>query len=419
MACEVLLLTRRPLSMFPVWEWIPEANVRVIASAEYGTEAVAGPDAVDFVDGYAYSANVDLAVLRASRHRPIDHLIVFAEHDVARAAALREYLHLPGQRWASAESYRDKAVMKAAWQRAGLPIPAFSAVEAPADLFTFARQHGYPVVVKPRRASGSVGVAVLTDEDDTAAWLAKNWRVPLGASFPWMAESFVAGRMLQVDGIWTGLRAEINWPTSVDTLLGWMWGDSCVSMCLEADDPLVPPVQDLVTTALRALPGTDGPIVYHAEVWVRDDGHLAMNEVAARIGGGQTREIVCTAFGVDLIERFVRGTVDAEVFTDPAPIRPQLQVGVLEVPPRAGEVIAIDDVPRELANAPWLRSLTIAVKQGRRYRGPENSSDFAAACLAVGASPAEVGARLAEFAAWAEASIHYKPPAPSAESRAR
>jgi hypothetical protein len=417
MACEVLLLTRQRPSLFPVWEWIPEANVRVVASAEHSGETISGPEGVDFVDGYVYSANADLAVLRACRLKPVDHLIAVSEHDVGRAAALRELLGLPGQRSASAAAYRDKVIMKLAWQRAGLPVAAFSAIEEPADLFTFARQHGYPIVVKPRRSSGSVGVSVLTSGGEAEAWFAKNWKVPFGASFPWMAESFVSGRILQVDGIWTAGRVEINWPTSVGDLLDWKHGDSCLSIGLEADNPGVPPVQELVVNALKALPDPDGPIVYHAEVWERDDGQLAMNEVAARVGGALTREMVRAAFDVDLVERFVQGTIDPEVFEDPTPDRPKRLAGEIVVPLRIGEVVAIDDLPREL-RAPWFLNVTISAQPGKRYRGSAYSSDFAAACVAVGADSAEVSARLLEFKDWAEASIHYEPTEPVKGSRA-
>jgi biotin carboxylase len=410
MTCEVLLLTPWPVSKFPIWEWLPGANVRVVASAEHNSEAIPGPADVQFVDGYTYSAAVDLAVLDTCRRRPVDHLIALWEYDVGRAAALRAHLGLPGQRSASAAAYRDKVTMKMAWQRAGIPVADFSAIDSPADLLTFTRQQGYPVVVKPRRAAGSVDVSVLDGEAQAEAWLASNWQMPLGASSPWMVEAFIAGRMMEVDGIWIGGRAEINWPSVASSRLDWTSGRSSLTICLGADDSLVPRAQEMVMSALKALPDSGGPIIYHAEVWEREDGTLAMNELAARIGGGLTRELIRVSFGVDLIERFVRGTIEPGVFGEPVPDRPRLIAGEIFIPPPVGEVLAIGDLPGEL-QVPWLRNVTISARPGKRYHGPSHGTDMVAACVAEGGSAAEVKERLLQFEAWARASIHYAAPA--------
>lgn len=361
------------------------------------------------IPDYTTSARFDLAVLDAHRRRPVDHLLVFSEFDILRAARLRERLGIPGQGFASALAFRDKVRMKRHWADAGVPAAAHAALGAPADLLAFADHVGYPVVVKPRAGMGSARVRVLADEPQARAWLADTFIHEEDGRSAWMAEEYIDGAMLQVDGVYHDRGVEVNWPTSVSSLLACFDGAATTSVTLEPDDPLTPRAQRLVTRALAALP-VGGPIVFHAEVWVGRDGTLLMNEVAARIGGGQTRQIVETAFGIDLVRRYVECTVDEDARAYPLPTRPHLVVGDASIPPGHGRLLAPPPLPAALAAAPWMRRAVITGEAGHDYHGAATSVDSVAECLVTGASTEQVDARLRLFTDWCQANLRYADP---------
>jgi len=335
---------------------------------------------------------------------------------VLRAARLRDLLGIPGQSTASALAYRDKVRMKRCWAQAGIPAAEHAALHTPGDLLAFADRVGYPIVVKPRAGMGSMRVQVLADRAQARAWLAACFTHTEDGRSPWMAEAYIHGTMLQVDGVYRDQAAEVNWPTAVSSLLECFQGQPVLSVTLAADDPLVPRVQHLVARALAALPDPQQPIVFHAEVWVDEHNTILMNEVAARIGGGQTRQIVELAFGVDLVRRYVECAVQgAPTQTVPLPRGPLRAVGEAAIPPGRGRLHTTPPLPATLLTAPWMHSASITAVPGRLYAGAATSVDSVAQCLVTGADPDQVAARLRHFTDWCRHHLRYEHPAADAE----
>lgn len=411
-AVHVLAATRRPVDRYPIAHWIdPKHAVTLLGSAEHPARAVGARTVL--IRDYTTSARFDLEIIDAHRARRIDRLLIFSEYDVWRAARLRRQLGIRGQHPDSARAYRDKAVMKRRWAKAGVPAAEHTAIGAPGDLLDFAVRTGYPIVVKPRAGMGSAGVAVLDDEQAARAWLIKHFIHADGQASAWIAEAFVDGTMLQVDGVYHGARGiEVNWPTRVSSLLACFDGQPVTSITLGAEDPLVPRAQDLVAAALAALPDPDGPIVFHAEVWVDARGQVMMNEVAARIGGGQTRQIIETACGVDLVRHYVEASVDPHAHPRPAARRPLQMVGELAIPPGHGRLREHPPLPAALADAPWMKRAAITGAAGTVYRGPATSVDSIAEFLVTGTSPGQVAQRLSLITDWCHKHLHYDDPQP-------
>lgn len=71
---------------------------------------------------------------------------------------------------------QDKLEMRAAIERLGLPNPAWAAVSSPAEIVSFAAQHGWPLVLKtPRGGYDGKGVKVLdgpTQAAESVEWFA-------------------------------------------------------------------------------------------------------------------------------------------------------------------------------------------------------------------------------------------------------
>jgi biotin carboxylase len=388
---EALVLARSRLSLTPYRDWLgAEAGLRLIVprtDVEHSLPGWVDPDSVIAVPEYENSGAVELAAVAAYQDRPFGHLIALSEYDLLRAARLRELLDLPGQGSESARAFRDKAVMKERWRRAGVPSAPFRSLETPADLLEFAGEVGFPVVVKPRTGSGSRSVRVLSSLSELNEWLVETWSVSALQRSNWLAEGFVHGRIVHVDGILRGDEFEVAWPSRITAQLQYVSRGGLVSAQLDADDPLVEPCRALTRAALSALPHTD-PVLFHAELWECADGRLLMNEIASREGGSNIPPTIRYAFGVSLAERFVRQMVHPEQDPGAVPDRPVRAAGFAIVAPPRGTIMSIPPL-KAYAAKPWLGGVRLHAKVGKTYSDPASTADVVASCVLTGNNHAD------------------------------
>ncbi|MCU1588248.1 MAG: 5-(carboxyamino)imidazole ribonucleotide synthase, partial [Frankiales bacterium] len=131
-------------------------------------------------------------------HTSLDDLTAFAE---GCEVVTFDHEHVPGSLLQELEAKgfniqpgsaallhaQDKQVMRDRLSALGIPVPAFTAVSSAAELEAFAREHGWPVVLKA--ATGGYdgkGVWVVSSASDAAAVLASGVRL--------VAEQFVSLR---------------------------------------------------------------------------------------------------------------------------------------------------------------------------------------------------------------------------------
>jgi biotin carboxylase len=404
---HVLILNRSALGKARYREWLgPDAGIRVIQNAaSAGAPEHGDPyDEIATVGDYDESGLVEALALDMATRERFDRVLAFSEYDLLRAARLRERLGIPGQRVESARAFRDKLVMKRHLAEGGVAVPAFAAVEFATDLLDFAERQGFPVVVKPRAASGSRGVRVLGGPEELNAWLAGEFTDP-AVRGGWMAEEFVAGTMFHVDGLLRGDETEICWPSETTSCLGFHHGAAILSHQLDAADPRTEPLRTFTRAALDALPHPE-LMTFHAEVWQRPDGETLVNEIAGRIGGGPIQKALARAFGVQLKERYVR----AEAGADPGPApsaTPGPYAGYAILPTPRGTVEAL---PGEPFDHPWADArLAAGAEVGARFGGAESSVDEIGSCVVWGEDAARVRERLEAFRAWFDAGFRVRP----------
>lgn len=228
-----------------------------------------------------------------------------SEFDLLRAARLRAALGIPGQTLASAKAYRDKAVMKELLAAAGIPMAPYAPIPDATTLHTFIAEHGYPVVVKPRTGAGSMGVEVLHDSAELAAYLELNPCLGGDDDAALLAEKFIAHDLFHVDGLVIDGVLVFSWPSACGSCLSYRDGDALVSAMLDAQDPLFEPLRQLTLEAMGALP-TPATTTFHAEIFRTPEGELLLNEIASRIGGGKIYETCRLALDVDMARDYVR-----------------------------------------------------------------------------------------------------------------
>jgi hypothetical protein len=105
------------------------------------------------------------------RRLPVDRLEATVEAHVLPVAEARERLGIPGTSLRTAFLCRDKPAMKEALRAGGVPCAASLGSGDREAVFGFARQVGYPLVVKPRAAAGASGTELVESDEALRAAL--------------------------------------------------------------------------------------------------------------------------------------------------------------------------------------------------------------------------------------------------------
>src|SRR5258705_8223197 len=87
----------------------------------------------------------------------VDRLEATVEAHVMSAAHVREACNIPGTTSRTAWLCRDKPSMKDVLRAGGIPCARSMAAGSAEDARTFAREVGFPVILKPRDAAGASG----------------------------------------------------------------------------------------------------------------------------------------------------------------------------------------------------------------------------------------------------------------------
>ncbi|MEO6712998.1 MAG: hypothetical protein ABIM89_06170, partial [Mycobacteriales bacterium] len=87
----------------------------------------------------------------------VDRVEATIEAHTMAAAQVREACGIPGTSVRTAWLCRDKPSMKQVLREAGVPTAASTAADTTAEVYAFAEQVGFPLIVKPRSGAGAAG----------------------------------------------------------------------------------------------------------------------------------------------------------------------------------------------------------------------------------------------------------------------
>lgn len=269
--------------------------------------------------------------------------------DLARA---RERFGVAGTPVATAELFRDKAMMKDALRAAGLPVARHKLLRSRADARAFLDEVGLPVVLKPPAGMGAKATFRVSSAD---ALLAALDGLGVGPGAPVLAEELLRGREHTLETITVGGVPRVAsfaryYPGPLEVLENpWIqW--ACV-LPREVDTPLYDRVRPLGDATIRALGLEDG--MTHMEWYEQDDGTVAIGEIAQRPPGPQLCQMTGLVHDVDIYRAWARAVVDGEL---DAPWERKYAAGTVFLRGLGrGHVAAVTGV-RETheAIAPWL-----------------------------------------------------------------
>jgi biotin carboxylase len=283
---------------------------------------------------------------------PFQAAVSLFELGLLPAARINEALGLGGESVATVELLLDKWRMREHLAARGISPVASAVGRSAQDIREFVQAHGLPIIVKPIRESGSLGVFSIHDREDVDAvaerfrslddghWVAGD--LSSANSFDeFLIEEYLNGPELSVETLSFDGRHVVIAVTDKETGPGFVEiGHSQPS--LHSAETLRE-VTRLVTDFLDAVGLRNGPA--HTEAKLTSRGPRIV-ESHNRIGGDRINELAEIAYGVDM-ERYALGAgfdVVEPLTTSPEPRGGAAVRFLTPEPGRVVEVTGVDAV---------------------------------------------------------------------------
>ena len=331
-------------------------------------------------------------LLRDIGTRP-DAVLAVDDSGVELAALLAERLQLRGNSPRAVRRVGDKLAFRRLLEDGNFLCPAFHHLPTGMDPRELLSKLRFPLVVKPRRLSGSRGVI---RADDAGALLRAVKRVRAiqsradrdAADLGLVIEDFIPGREFALEGILDGGRfTPIALFDKPDPLDGPYFEETIYVTPSRLPEPMQDRIGEEVARVCGVAGLTDGPV--HAEVRVNERG-IWILEAAARSIGGLCGRVLKHCLGMSLEELILRQALGMPVAID----RDGGAAGVMMIPiPRGG----IFHGACGLADAqavPHITGAAITVRPGQIIVAPPDGASYLGFLFARAADPADAEAAL-------------------------
>ena len=320
----------------------------------------------------------------------IDMVGAFGEYDQERAAAIAAALGLAFHKPDVIAGVYDKALMRARLADQGVDDTPSSPVGSARDLRRFADRHGYPLIVKPRRGSGSERVTRLSAAADLDAVLSH-------VDSDLVVERYLDGVEISVEALSENGEHRIVGITEKLKDSNFVELGHAVREATAADAPAAA----CVRSVLDALGVTFGPT--HTELILTAVGPRVV-ETHTRAGGDQIPQLLHAAAGIDLVDLGVRQVLGERVLPmlDAILAEPgrSSRVGAIhyQVPPMTGRLVRVEHVAEAVA-MPLVTGCTVLKDPGDLLTTPiRDSADRVAYCTAVAGDQDAARAAVAQAA---------------------
>jgi formate-dependent phosphoribosylglycinamide formyltransferase (GAR transformylase) len=249
------------------------------------------------------------------RHGKIHRIAGILEPLQVPIAAIRQELGIEGMDVRTSELFRDKAQMKDALRAAGLPCARHALAVTLADAERFVAQVGFPVVLKPPAGMACKATWRVDGQEALRQALAA---LGPSAAEPVLVEEFLRGAEYSFDAITVGGEVKMfsisRYHPSCLEVMQNPWIQWVVILPRDISGPELADARDLGLAAIRALGQRNG--FTHMEWFRREDGSLAIGEIAARPPGAQFVRLMSLAYDADLYRAWARAIID-EAFDGP------------------------------------------------------------------------------------------------------
>jgi hypothetical protein len=274
-----------------------------------GDDAGLFVDLVTVRDGLDARQLTEAARLLERRHGTIHRVLGILEALQVQLGLVRRALGVPGTGPDTADLFRDKARMKDELRRHGLPCARHRLLRSWSDAEACIAEIGLPLVLKPPAGMGCKATWRVRTVDELRGALAAIHASPEN---PALAEELLVGREFSFETITIGGQVRFHslsryYPTPLEVMeTPWIqW------VCVLARDITGTEWADAIELGVRAVTalGLDTGFT-HMEWFRRDDGSLAIGEIAARPPGANIVRMTGLAHGTDMYRAWARAVVD-------------------------------------------------------------------------------------------------------------
>lgn len=281
----------------------------IVQEAPAGEDAHLFADLVRVGDGLDSRQLCDAARVLKSRNGEIHRVLGILEPLQVQLAEVRRALGVPGTDPQTADLFRDKARMKEELRRHGLPCARHRLIRSWQDAEELVAEVGLPLVLKPPAGMGCKATWRIDSVEELRAALASLHASP---ESPALAEEFLRGREYSFETITIGGEVRFAsftryYPTPLEVMespwIQWVVVFPRVIQGPEFDD-----ARELGVRAVRALGLETG--FTHMEWFRRDDGSLAIGEIAARPPGAHIVLGNSYVHDADMYRAWARAVVD-------------------------------------------------------------------------------------------------------------
>ena len=254
----------------------------------------------------------------------------------------------------------------------------------------FAAENGYPVVIKPVDAGGSLGVSIARSEHDLET--AIRWFEQWASKHALLVESYLEGDEWSVEAF-----SEAGAHRIMCITRKYKDPKTCVETghCLPAtlDSAQTQAIHDLVCATLTALGVANGPT--HTEVITTPNGPRVV-ETHTRMGGDLIGKLIRIVTGIDPHELWWRQTLGESVIDEVPVCGEGKHAAIRYVSPRAFGTLERVEGIQEARACPGVEDLGVLKKPGTEIGEVFDSSSRVAAVIAVGESVEEAVDRAVE-----------------------
>jgi biotin carboxylase len=289
---------------------LPDVRLLGIAQqAPGGADRKVFADVVEVEDGLDTDQLRQAAEILMRRHGRIHRLLGILEPLQVQLAEVRKALDIPGTSPETADLFRDKARMKDELRRHGLPCARHKLIRSWADAEAFVAEVGLPLVLKPPAGMGCKATWRINNVEQLKAALRSLHASP---DRPALAEEFLRGREHSFETITIGgevvFQSATRYYPSPLEVVETPWIQWVVVLPKDIDGPDYADARALGVKAVRALGLETG--MTHMEWFRRDDGSLAIGEIAARPPGAHIVLANSYAHDADMYLAWARAVVD-------------------------------------------------------------------------------------------------------------
>ncbi len=286
----------------------------VLQEAPRGEDAALYWDVVRVGDALDAGELIRAVDILRQRHGAPHRILGILEPLQVPLAMVRRRFDVPGPDVDTAERFRDKARMKDVLRANGLPCARHKLIATWADAEAFVAEVGLPVVLKPPAGMACKATWRIRSTEELRQALAAVHASPQNPS---LAEEFLTGREFSFETITVGGEVRFHsisryFPGPLEVMENpWIQWAVVLPRVL---GPEYDEARAMGVRAVRVLGLETG--VTHMEWFQRDDGSVAIGEIAARPPGAHIVRLTGLAHDADIYRAWARAVVD-EAFDGP------------------------------------------------------------------------------------------------------